>query len=62
MALNHSSTPVSQSWKQLMEGQKMVMVMNLEALTNHQESMGAVLQLLDPLFGKVHSVVYRLQE
>ena len=62
MALNHSSAPVSQSWKQLMEGQKMVMMMNLEALTNHQESMGAVLQLLDPLFGKVHSVVYRLQE
>lgn len=62
MALQAVDNSASQTWKHLMEGQKMVMVMNVDALTQNKEGMGGVSQLLTPLFGEIHSVVYRMRE
>lgn len=39
-----------------------VMVMNVDALAQNKEGMGGVSQLLTPLFGEIHSVVYRMRE
>ena len=62
MALKPSSNPAMLSLIHLMDHQKLVMVMNLQALDNNKEEGGGFSQLLKPLFGEVHSVVYRLKE
>lgn len=62
MALTQSKNPIPASWQRLIEGQKMVMVMNLEALTDNQQGVGGVSSMLKPLFGEVNSLLYRLSE
>ena len=62
MALTQSKNPIPASWQRLIEGQKMVMVMNLDALTDNQQGVGGVSSMLKPLFGEVNSLLYRLSE
>ena len=44
-----------------MKGQKMCMILNLDALRKSNETVKTALSLLTPLFGDVHAVVYRLK-
>ena len=62
MALRQSVNPLPTSMQRLIEKQKMVMVMNLEALSKDKDGMDGLSTWLKPLFGDVRSVVYRMKE
>ena len=62
LALTQSKDTVSQSMKDLIDGQRFVMMMNVEALMGENKEAGGLSTWLKPLFGDINSVVYRLDE
>ena len=62
MALRQSVNPLATSMQRLIEKQKMVMVMNLDALSKDKDGTDGLSTWLKPLFGDVRSVVYRMKE
>ena len=59
--LHPSCRPMPSTLLNEMKGQKMCMILNLDALRKSNETVKTALSLLTPLFGDVHAVVYRLK-
>ena len=59
--LHPSRHPIPSTLLNEMKGQKMCMILNLDALRKSNETVKTALSLLTPLFGDVHAVVYRLK-
>ena len=60
-SIRPSSHPISKRVQNMIRGEKMVMVINLEKSGGGGSAMQAVTGLLSPLFGQLTAVVYTLK-
>ena len=56
-----SNHPISKAVQQLVVGQKMAMVINLAKSTGGNDAISAATSLISPLFGKLNTIVYTLE-
>lgn len=60
-SVKSSSRPISKELQQEIKGQKLVMIVNIGGVGKGKEALQAFTSLLEPLFGKLNSIVYTLK-